>query len=436
MTGEGEQMGIYLLDIDGRETLLHEEAPGCFDPMPLGPRTRPPAIPSRIDLSNPVGYFYVGDVYVGAGMEKIKRGTVKTLRVVESPEKRFYTTPAWDGGTGQQAPGMAWDDFNNKRILGSVAVEDDGSAYFAVPADRFVYFQLLDENGMMIQSMRSGSIVRPGETVGCVGCHENRRTAVPHDRLAAAMSRSPSRLSPWYGPARNFGYLAEVQPAFDKHCVGCHDYGTEAGKKLNLAGDLGLLFNTSYVELRSKRHVNVPGAGPFQVLPPKSWGSHASKLGSIVLHGHGDPAIDAQVELDQESFERIVTWIDINAPYYPEYASAYRDNQYGRSPLNAQQLGELKRLTGSTDVNLTRPELSPCLTKLTDRASPAYRQALAVIQAGQRQLARRPRADMPGFQLVNQTEIDQQRKYDALQRAASQARRAILRGERTYDARQ
>ena len=29
-------------------------------------------------------------------------GSVKYLRVVESPEKRFWTGPAWDGGTGQQ----------------------------------------------------------------------------------------------------------------------------------------------------------------------------------------------------------------------------------------------------------------------------------------------------------------------------------------------
>ena len=30
---------------------------------------------------------------------------------------------------------MAFNDFNNKRILGTVPVEADGSAYFAVPAD-------------------------------------------------------------------------------------------------------------------------------------------------------------------------------------------------------------------------------------------------------------------------------------------------------------
>ena len=140
MTGEGEQMGICLLDVFGNELLVHAEPPGCFDPMPLGPRPKPPVVPSRIDLARSQGSFYVADVYVGTGMEKVDRGSVKQLRVVESPEKRTWTRPAWDGGTGQQAPGMAWNDFNNKRILGTVPVEPDGSAYFAVPADTFVYF--------------------------------------------------------------------------------------------------------------------------------------------------------------------------------------------------------------------------------------------------------------------------------------------------------
>ena len=139
----------------------------------------------------------MADVYAGTRHGAAsQRGTVKSLRVVESPEKRFWTSPAWDGGTGQQAPGMNWDDFNNKRILGTVPVEADGSAYFAVPADTFVYFQLLDEKGMMVQSMRSGTIVRPGETAGCVGCHEDRRTTAPaaaYRRLAMRAAAEPLR---------------------------------------------------------------------------------------------------------------------------------------------------------------------------------------------------------------------------------------------------
>jgi hypothetical protein len=398
MTGHGEEMGIFLLDVFGNEVLLHAEAPGCFDPMPLGPRARPPALTPRTALARSEGSFLVGDVYVGTGMEAISRGTVKYLRVVESPEKRFWTNPAWDGGTGQQAPGMNWDDFNNKRILGTVPVEPDGSAYFTVPADRFVYFQLLDERGMMIQSMRSGTVARPGETTGCVGCHEGRRSATAVAQTPQAARRPPSRLQPWHGPPRKFSYRAEVQPVFDKHCVACHDYGRPAGKKLNLSGDVGLIFNTSYVELRAKGYVRVVGAGPPQVLPPKHWGSHASPLVKTLLAGHGNAEIDRQVKLDRESVERIITWIDINAPYYPEYSTAFPDNLFGRAPIDMGQLQRLGQLVGLNladrglvaAVSFSRPELSPCLASLANQQDPRRREAIAILESGRQKLAAPP----------------------------------------------
>jgi len=397
MTGRGEEMGVFLVDVFGNEILLHAEAPGCFDAMPLGPRARPPAIPPRIDPARSEGDFLVADVYAGTGMEAIPRGTVKYLRVVESPKKRFWTQPAWDGGTGQQAPGMNWDDFNNKRILGTVPVEPDGSARFAVPADKFVYFQLLDERGMMIQSMRSATAARPGESTGCIGCHEGRRATAPASRRPEAPRRPPRRLEPWYGPTRKFSYLAEVQPVFDKHCVACHDFDQEAGKKLNLAGDLGLIFNTSYVELRTKGYVRVVGAGPPEVLPPRRWGSSVSPLVKTLLEGHKKPEIDRKVRLDREAFERIVTWIDINAPYYPEYSTAFPENLFGRAPIDMGQLRRLEELVRLSladrrfagAVSFTRPELSPCLASIPDRQGPRWREALAIVESGRAKLAAR-----------------------------------------------
>ena len=440
MTGNAEQMGLFLIDTFGNEVLVHSEGPGCYDPMPLASRTRPLAIPSRIDLAESEGRFYVENVYEGTGMERVEPGSVKFLRVVESPEKRFWTRPAWNGGTGAQAPGMGWDDFNNKRILGTVPVQADGSVFFTVPADTFVYFQLLDEKGMMIQSMRSGTIVRPGEMAGCVGCHENRRSTALLEYSGTAWQRGPRELEPWYGSARLFSYTAEVQPVFDRHCVDCHDYGEEAGQKLNLAADRNLVFNTSYVELRRKGYVQVVGAGPFLTQMPKSWGSHASPLAKVLVQGHEQTEIDKEIQLDPESVDRIITWIDINAPYYGHYASAYGDNPYGRSALTSEQLKRLSDLTGInlTDrrhidqVNLTRPEYSPCLAKLSDQNDSTYQEALAIIHSGKQQLAARPRADMPEFQLVSPGEIRQQKKYDALLEQETRMRTAIVRGEKQF----
>ena len=430
MTGQGEQMGIYLLDVFGNEVLLHAEAPGCFDPMPLSPRRRPPVIPDRSGPAGKTGRFYVHNVYIGTGMETVPPGTVKRLRVVESPEKRFWTRTAWNG-SGTQAPGMAWDDFNNKRILGSVPVEPDGSAYFSVPADRFVYFQLLDANGMMVQSMRSGTIVRPDETTGCVGCHEDRHTTAGNHTMAA-LRRPVRSLEPFYGPERLYNYVTEVQGVFDRHCLKCHDYGGKGAKKVVLAGDLGVIFNASYHQIRSKRLVTVPGAGPAQILMPYSWGSHASKLVAVLRKGHHN------VRLDAESFERLVTWIDVNAPYYPDYASAYPNNRYGRSPLDNGQLGKLGKLVGvnlndqrqANQVSFDRPEKSPCLAKLKDD-DPKRAEALAIIQAGKKQLAARPRAEMKGFQLIG-VEADRQARYQAFAETLARIREAMLAGRKAY----
>ena len=63
-----------------------------------------------------------------------------------------------------------------KQVLGTVPVEADGSAYFRAPARVALAFQALDELGQAVQVMRSVAYLQPGETAGCVGCHEPRHT--------------------------------------------------------------------------------------------------------------------------------------------------------------------------------------------------------------------------------------------------------------------
>ncbi len=440
MVGKGEQMGLYLIDTKGNEVLVHAEEPGCYDPMPLGPRSRPTIIPPRREYEAKPGQFYVMDVYEGTHMQGVKRGAVKYLRIVESPEKRYWTHTQW-GGQGVHCPAINWHSFENKRVLGTVPVEEDGSAYFEVPADKFVYFQLLDENKMMIQSMRSGTTVQPGELTGCVGCHESRQTTpvqIPH-KMPLAVQRPPTKLDGWKGPPRLFSYIKEVQPVLDKHCVKCHDYGKKAGKKLVLAGDRTNVFNTSYNELWRKKYITAIGAGPADTQPAYSWGSHPSKIVQKIRKGHKN------VKMTDDEFERVVTWIDINATYYPRYDTAYPQNLAGRSPLDNAQIKRLTELTGiplaklasfnsnlGPQVSFDRPKLSPCLAKIKDPNGPAYAEAVAIIQAGKEMLAKRPRADMTGFQACP---VDQQRerKYVQQQQIEAANRQAIEKNEKRYD---
>ena len=64
--------------------------------------------------------------------------------------------------------------FTLERILGTVPVAEDGSAYFEVPALRSLFFIAMDADRRAVKRMQSFVSVMPGETTGCVGCHEDK----------------------------------------------------------------------------------------------------------------------------------------------------------------------------------------------------------------------------------------------------------------------
>ncbi len=442
--GPVPEMGIYLVDVFGNETLVHAEEPGCYSPVPLVPRPRPPVLPVRRDYSGGPATVYVMDAYQGTHMRGVERGDIRWLRVVESPEKRHWTVPAW-GGQGVHRPAMNWHNFENKRILGTVPVEADGSVLLEIPSDKFVFFQLLDDEGRMIHSMRSGVVFQSGERASCIGCHENRLAPPPikKDAYRAMAGKAPATLDGWRGPARLYGYLDEVQPVWDRHCVSCHDFEKPAGSKLVLAGDRDLFFNASYESLHQRwrkpdGYLMTVGAGPAEIQQAFSWGSHPSPLVAHLRKGHED------VRLTDEDWDRIHTWLDLNAPYYPTYATAFPAHPGGRSPLDDNEIRRLGELTGidfresakwdknpGPLVSFDRPHLSPCLARL-DGASEAYREALAIIRVGAERLKASPRGDTLVFEPC---EMDRAReaKYQARQALESRNRAAIREGRKVYD---
>ena len=435
--GSGEHMALYLLDIEGYEILLHDEGAGmvgCYDPMPLAPRPRPHDVTVHRSYNGQDGRFLVLDAYEGTHMDGINPGEVKYLRVVEAPEKPMWTLSVWNGD-GYEGPAMNWHDFCNKRILGTVPVEADGSAHFNCPPNTFVFFQLLDENKRMLHSMRTGTVVQPNESQSCIGCHDDRGSAPAAygASMPLAALRGPS---PMDDEPELFNYLTEVQPVWDANCMACHDWGGSAATDLVLAGDKGLFFNASYTELWRKGFTGAIGAGPADIQQAKSWGSHASPLMAALLAGHHG------VSLTAEELERVATWIDLNAPYYPDFYSNYPDNFTGRSPLSNAQLTTLGTLTGKNffgmnrwrtnpgpQVCFDRPEKSPCLVGVSGAN---YANALAIIQSGQTKLAATPRMDMPNFAPIGMAEWREDKFTDRRNREfLNQA--ALDEGTKVYD---
>ncbi len=432
--------GIYFVSRDGTEELILEGNQSLFDPMPIAPRQKPNIIPTVRNYTSETGQFYVDNVYEGTHMQGVEPGSVKYLRVVESPEKRTWTKRDWKG-QGAQAPGMNWHSFENKQILGEVKVEEDGSASFYVPAGKHVFFQLLDKDKKMIQSMRSGVSLMSGEVYGCIGCHENRLSTVPAGRKRSlALKKKPNQLSWWKNEEpHKFSFMEEVQPILDKHCVKCHDFDREDRNKLVLAGDKNPFFNAAYVNLNVKKMVSLVGGGPADIQPAYSWGSHASKLTKIIDGNHYN------VKLSDNEKETLYTWMDLNGVYYPVYESSFGDNLAGRCPLNDEEIKRLGKLTNTNfdvlnkfnrkltaQVSFDRPEESPCLDVIrNDKAK--YDEAVAIINKGKQRLEETPRGDIEDELYLSDRDKKQLEKYVFRLKEENKNKSCIAAGQKYYE---
>ncbi len=336
--------GLYLVDVFDNMLLLKEE-PGYvyFEPVPLKKQPKPPVIPDRVNLNRQDGVVYVSDIYSGPGLKGVPRGTVKNLRVF-TYVWGYQTMGGLLGVIGMDGP---WDI---RRILGTVPVQEDGSAMFRVPANTPIAIQPLDESGAAVQVMRSWMTAMPGENLSCGGCHEGQNAASPARRTLAAR-QAPSEIQPWRGPVRGFSFAREVQPVLDKYCVGCHD-GTlhEWGKTIpNLRGDvplkdwssitpgnggrLGGKFSIAYAELH--KFVRRPGIeSDYHLLNPMEFHASTTELVQMLKKGHHN------VQLDEEAWDRLYTWMDLNAPFHGAWSEIDDPKQVEKLAKRRQKLAK------------------------------------------------------------------------------------------------
>jgi len=308
--------GLYLVDAFGNKELVYRDPVfSCYQPVPLEPRSAPAVLAHRPEPEQKTGTLYVEDVY--HGLEGVERGRVKHIRLIEP-----VPTPYLGLGISRQGIGM--NNFFSRRILGTVPIEPDGSAHFIAPADRAFYFQLVDADFRVIQSMRSFANVRPGEVRGCIGCHYTRDETPRSSRRPLALRRPPSELTPSPFGDEAINFLKHIQPILDRHCTKCHSgFTPKAG--LSLSGGPTRHFNRAYESLASRKVVKIIDLGPgFSTNPrkpafnpklvsrPLSFGSHVSKLITMLDAGHN------KVKLDALSRRMLIEWVDANAPYYPQ----------------------------------------------------------------------------------------------------------------------
>ncbi len=285
----------------------------CHEPRPLIRRKREPIIPDRTNEESPVGYLLLSDIYIGRHMGGVKRGEIKKLLVLE-------TLPKPVNFSGGSEPLSIEGTFTLERILGTVPVSEDGSAFIELPAKRPLFFVALDKNDMAVKRMQSFLSVMPGEVSGCVGCHEQRMQTVSPSRVPSSFASQPVKIEPITDCPDLFDFPRDIQPILDKLCVDCH--GTEktakggpyAGKVL-LTGDRGPMYSHSYLYLTLRSLFSDGRNKPRGNYPPRAIGSSASRILRMLDGSH----YDVKATAHQKKMLRL--WIESAATYPGTYAA-------------------------------------------------------------------------------------------------------------------
>ena len=307
---------LELLSDKGETWLLHKLDPAlakagvkAHEPRLLHARPREKHIPTRMSPTEATGKLVLSNIYRGRQMQDVNPGQIKKLLILESLPMPIHYTGGMDpisyGGT-----------FTLERVLGTIPVEPDGSAYMELPALRSFFFVALDENDDSVKRMQSFLTVMPGETTSCVGCHESR-TEAPANRDTStllALKRGPSRIEPVLGIPEVFDFPRDIQPILDKHCLPCHDVDERCGGVL-LTGDRGPMFSHSYYSLTWRKQFVDGRNDPISNRAPRSIGAAASPLMKKLRGDHHD------VKLSAQEIRMIRFWIESGAAYPGTYAA-------------------------------------------------------------------------------------------------------------------
>ena len=327
------QYGIYLVDVFGNKELIYRDPDiACQSPIPVKPQPVPPVLPEMSERLAKVqsDEATVGIVDVYSTSQPFPKGTkIKALRVYQVFPLSVASARVTHA-TGYQIP-QAKDSINLTRaVLGTVPIEEDGSAHFIVPARKELFFQVLDEKGLAVTSMRSGTHFQPGEQTMCQGCHEPKYGApmTSSDSTPMAMKRAPSRLKPDVEGTNPFSYPILVQPVLDKYCVECHAEDrekkappldstivtTSTGSYMNPKTE----YFTSYMSLAREFGFYDYGGKNWEDpkwyrTTPGEFGAKASKLYALLQDDHYG------VTLPADAMRRITLWLDSCSPFYGVY---------------------------------------------------------------------------------------------------------------------
>jgi len=175
-------------------------------------RPEPDGRSSVVAEDDPHGKLYCLNVHISdlKDGKSVFRQSARRLRVLEGIPRKAGQTD----GIAQLA---------ERRTLGEVPLQRDGSFNVEIPANRPIELQILDADGMALRSC--GWIwAKNHEPRGCIGCHEDGELTPENLFMQAVAAPSVSlRVAP--GQERTVDFRRDVMPIISRKCASCHCRG-------------------------------------------------------------------------------------------------------------------------------------------------------------------------------------------------------------------
>lgn len=330
--------GVFCFDADSGRCEPVFDSPDYHDvqAVVLRARQRPDGHSTVVDPKFDTGVFYGLNAYdADARMAPhLPAGTVKRARFIEG-----ILQPAT---SEQSAKAEKWP-FVPRRLIGEAPVEPDGSFNVEVPADTPLLLQTLDERGLALATC--GWIwVKPKESRGCIGCHEDPERA-PENEYVMALRRPSNRLVLPAAQRRSISFRDPIAPLLRRHCASAECHGGE-NTPLHLPLSADRATDGDLEEAFAALRTPAPDSAP-----PESWpragkyiDAGRARTSRLIWHLAGEdtsrpwdrlessaPAQTRNVSLmpppgsgqnlSPEDLRTIIQWVDMGAQYAAPPAS-------------------------------------------------------------------------------------------------------------------
>ncbi|TVS19457.1 MAG: hypothetical protein EA424_08430 [Planctomycetaceae bacterium] len=174
LRGSAYDLVLFHLPTRQMRLVYRDPAFSVVHPVAIAPRAVPQNMASTLPQDRPsTGRIYCNSVFHTD--LPFDHAAAKYVRVIEALQMGLSINA-----------NAAW----RTRTLGTTPLLPDGSFYVEVPADVPLRFELLDEDHRVLVHETEFNYVRPGETKGCIGCHEPRHTT-PASILPQALTFPP-----------------------------------------------------------------------------------------------------------------------------------------------------------------------------------------------------------------------------------------------------